>query len=90
MTATTTRDHSYRVRLSRGDRVRFTKATRIGWCVGKRTPGWEWEHRTAQVGEEATVVSESNAGFRGIEAALRMDTGERVSSVSTGVLEKAA
>jgi hypothetical protein len=79
------RDHSYNVRVSRGDRVRFNQPTRCGVLIDSER--WQYRHFTAQPGDEATVLSESNAGFRGIEASLVFDNGDRVHSVSTGRLE---
>lgn len=79
------RDRSYAVRLSRGARVRFTVD------VGRTSFGVDpqrWpQGQGIKAGTEATVLSESNAGFRGIEAMLELDTGEWLIGVSTGYLE---
>lgn len=67
-----TKRRSYGVRLARGDRVELTE--HVG-AVGR-------------AGERGTVVSEPNAGFRGIEAYLDMDGSGRLTLVSTGKLRR--
>ncbi len=67
--------HSYKVRVRGGDRVRLTAEQMYGGSI-------------IQPGTEGTVISESNAGFNGIIAAFRLDSGVTVYNVSTGRLEK--
>jgi hypothetical protein len=79
------RDHSYSVRLKRGDRVRFAHDV-SRQAFGISPERWPAD-QGIEAGTEATVLSESNAGFRGIEAMLELDTGEWLTSVSTGHLQ---
>lgn len=67
---------SYRNRLKAGDRVEFLTSV-------VRTPA-----SRVRAGHQGTVISESNAGFRGIEAQIRADNGSLLSHVSTGLLRK--
>ena len=69
---TTPRDRSYRNRLQRGDRVLLIEDCYRGSPL--------------KAGMEGTVLSESNAGFRGIEASVRFDSGQTAHSISTGIL----
>lgn len=67
---------SYRNRLKAGDRVEFLT-------------GVVRADSRARGGDRGTVISESNAGFRGIEAQVVLDiSGALVSHVSTGLLRK--
>lgn len=68
---------SYRNRVKAGDRVEFLTN------VDRKPVG------RVRAGHQGTVVSENNAGFRGIEAQIRLDgSGALVSHVSTGILRK--
>lgn len=67
---------SYRNRLKAGDRVEFLTSV-------VRTPA-----SRVRAGHQGTVISETNAGFRGIEAQVRADNGSLLSHVSTGLLRK--
>lgn len=64
-------DKSYGNRVRRGDRVRLTEEVKQNG-------------ETYQVGTMATVLSESNGGFRGIEASLIMGDQTRIYNISTG------
>lgn len=84
MDNTTRKQISYRNRVARGDKVRFIASSPHGCYLPG--PGFNIdEPNRLVVGEEyeATVVSESNAGFRGIEMQVRID-GRLYSGISTG------
>jgi hypothetical protein len=77
MTAFRVRDRSYRVQrdIQPGERVRFTAPTYSGGQI--------------QAGAEGTLRGYTNAGFRGIEAHIDLDSGRTAYGISAGLLERA-
>lgn len=75
------RNRSYAVRVKAGSRVRALRE--LG--AYRRTAPGEYEHTTVPAGTVLTVVTESNAGFRGIEFFAEFE-GYYVSA-STGAVE---
>ncbi len=69
------RDRSYLNRLEGGERVRFTED--------------HYHGRQIHAGETGTVAgADTNAGFRGIVGAVRLDADEHFCwDISTGILE---
>lgn len=82
------KDRSYRMRVTRGQRVALRRPVEFSQFNGWAADEPYTERETFPTGTVVTVVSESNAGFRGIEAHLRIRDG-RTASVSTGALAPA-
>lgn len=70
---------SYKVRVHKGDIVKLRET------ISRR--GSNGEIQRLYRNQAAVVISETNAGFRGIVATIQTSTGVRFSDVSTGLLD---
>lgn len=69
------RSYAAQRELARGDRVRLTEPVSY--------------YTTIPAGTQGVLVSFSNAGFRGIEATVALDSGQTIHGISAGALARA-
>jgi len=82
---TEAKNRSYSFRPERGDTVYLTEGE--SFCIIESDPVWKIvDRREFPAGTAVQVSSVSNAGFRGIEAHVRVPGTDFSGTVSTGLL----